>query len=131
MNREKLKYLAKVLEAGDKINDVGFDFGTYRDTTGDCGTMGCIAGMALAIDDLLEHAKLSDIATKAAHSLGLNQEQMYDLFAPSCAFGEDAFINPNFVTGAQAATAIRSLLNGNPDYWAHITPASKGGLAEG
>jgi hypothetical protein len=136
MNREKLEYLAKALEAGDKINGVGFNFNTYRDTKEGCGTMGCIAGMAVAIDydptrNLSCEIRVTQIPELAADVLGLNRQQASQLFEPDCAFSDDAVVEPSDVTGWEAATAIRSLLNGNPDYWNHIIPESKGGLADG
>lgn len=131
MNREKLERLAKALEAGDKINDVGFDFTTYRGWEEDCGTVGCIAGMALALEGSLENTEEDLIFLKARTALDLDLSQSIQLFTPDCVFGEESIIRPHEVTGKEAATAIRSLLNGNPYYWDHIIPESEGGLADG
>jgi hypothetical protein len=126
MNRDRMRTLAKHLKNNDPPPGMdGFDYGLYVERT-DCGTVGCIAGWAVYLfsdERALVTLASDEIFIEAARLLELSPRQADLLFANEDVCGHVGLSKA--VTAKDAARAIESMMNGNPEPWADFLEAQR------
>lgn len=116
--KAKLHYVADMIEQQALVmKDIGFNMGHWKsnvpewdgvkDRTGNsCGTVACIAGWTMLLEDGVERAEVG-IERDAQKLLGLTSEEAQMLFLVQDEYGDDASYEMSDVTPQEAVKVIR------------------------